>query len=74
MLGRARIVAFVVGVLTGVSLLAALFPTPAAAQASAKAACIGCSVDGKTTPRLADGHPDLNGFWNNLPGRRHAQI
>lgn len=34
-------------------------------QASnAKASCLGCSVDGKTTPRLADGHPDLNGYWN----------
>src|SRR3954471_25090482 len=30
--------------------------------------CIGCSKDGKTTPRLADGHPDLNGFWNNMAG------
>jgi hypothetical protein len=25
---------------------------------------VGCSVDGKTTPRLPDGHPDLNGFWS----------
>lgn len=31
--------------------------------------CIGCSVDGKTTPRMPDGHPDLNGFWDNpFPG------
>jgi hypothetical protein len=27
------------------------------------AACLGCSPDGKTTPRMADGHPDLNGHW-----------
>jgi hypothetical protein len=27
--------------------------------------CIGCSVDGKTTPRTADGHPNLSGFWIN---------
>jgi hypothetical protein len=33
----------------------------------AKAPCPGCSVDGKTTPRLADGHPDLNGYWNGAP-------
>ena len=26
--------------------------------------CIGCSVDGKTTPRTPDGRPDLNGYWN----------
>ncbi len=30
----------------------------------AKPPCLGCSVDGKTTPRLPDGHPDLNGYWN----------
>ena len=31
--------------------------------------CIGCSVDGKTTPRLSNGRPNLNGFWNNpFPG------
>lgn len=27
--------------------------------------CIGCSVDGKTTPRTADGHPNLSGYWVN---------
>jgi hypothetical protein len=43
-----------------------------------KPGCIGCSVDGQTTPRTADGHPDLNGFWNgaapnpNAPGASRA--
>jgi len=55
---------------TGIALVAAtLFTsTPAASQSKApsgKASCIGCSVDGKTTPRLPDGHPDLTGYWNN---------
>jgi hypothetical protein len=40
--------------------------------AKGKAACIGCSVDGKTTPRLADGHPDLSGYWNGTPRRTGA--
>src|SRR5580692_2333331 len=26
--------------------------------------CPGCSVDGKATPRMPDGHPDLSGYWN----------
>lgn len=26
--------------------------------------CIGCSKDGKTTPRMPDGHPDLSGFYD----------
>ena len=30
---------------------------------SGKVPCVGCSVDGKTTPRMSDGHPDFNGFW-----------
>jgi hypothetical protein len=37
---------------------------PAAAQEeSGKKFCVGCSVDGKTTPRAADGHPDISGMW-----------
>jgi len=39
---------------------------PVASQSAAqtkKPTCVGCSVDGKTTPRLPDGHPDLNGYW-----------
>src|SRR5580692_3706928 len=63
---RVRIVTLIVGILAVVSLLAVVFPTPAAAQTAAKASCIGCSVDGKMTPMGVDGHPDLNGFWNDL--------
>src|ERR1700689_5200422 len=33
-----------------------------------KPTCIGCSVDGKTTPRVPDGHPDLGGFWDDQEG------
>src|SRR5437868_6169913 len=45
--------------------------SPAVAQNASTAArlpCTGCSTDGKTTPRTADGHPDLNGFWGGLSG------
>ena len=31
--------------------------------ATGKAPCLGCSADGKATPRMPDGHPDFNGFW-----------
>ncbi len=34
-----------------------------AQKTNEKKYCIGCSVDGKTTPRTPDGHPDLSGFW-----------
>jgi hypothetical protein len=45
---------------------------------SARPPCVGCSVDGKTMPRTAEGHPDLNGYWNgaapnpNAPARGNA--
>lgn len=46
-------------------------PTPAAAS-NIGAPCIGCSVDGEMTPRTADGHPDLGGYWNGRPPPRDA--
>lgn len=46
------------------AVLFSLVALPAAQNGtSAVAGCAGCSVDGKTTPRTADGHPDLNGYW-----------
>ena len=60
-----------VALLVGVCLVAlSSAPNPSAAQnqaptASGQPKCIGCSVDGKTTPQMPDGHPDLNGYWNN---------
>jgi hypothetical protein len=44
---------------------------PAAQNATpnGKPTCVGCSVDGKTTPRMPDGHPDLSGFWDDQDGR-----
>src|SRR4029079_18278501 len=51
--------------LLAVILVASCASEPKQAAASdTKGPCIGCSVDGKTTPRTADGHPDLNGYWN----------
>ena len=32
-------------------------------RAAKQPPCIGCSVDGKTTPRTPDGHPNLSGHW-----------
>ena len=50
----------------GEVVILALIPALAQRNASApKSPCVGCSVDGKTTPRASDGHPDLSGFWNN---------
>jgi hypothetical protein len=40
----------------------------AAAAVAGKPTCIGCSPDGKTTPRTPDGHPDLSGFWDDRDG------
>src|SRR5258705_13409295 len=60
-------------VFAGASLMAVPFlsSTPAPSQ-NGSARCVGCSVDGKTTPKTADGHPDLNGFWN-TPTEQGAQ-
>ncbi len=72
----------ILAVLVLVTVLAGISPlilVPAVAQNSApvgkpdgsndaKRSCIGCSADGKTTPRTPDGHPDLNGFWYYPPG------
>jgi hypothetical protein len=72
--------ASMVAALLGALLFAACKGTaaPPADAAAAKPPCLGCSVDGKTTPRVAGGHPDLNGFWNgaapnpNAPARGNA--
>ena len=54
----------------GVAVLLLAF-RPAVAQnapSGGKPSCVGCSVDGKTTPRTPDGHPNLSGFWGGLSG------
>src|SRR5579864_2618524 len=38
------------------------------APSGKKLPCVGCSVDGKTTPRMPDGHPNLSGFWGGTSG------
>ena len=52
-------------VLLGVWSVVFLGATAQDRPSAAKPPCTGCSVDGKTTPRLPDGHPSLNGFWQN---------
>lgn len=50
-------------------LLALVFSLPAASQNKAPAGaapCVGCSADGKTTPRTPEGHPDLSGYWGGV--------
>ena len=60
------------------SLAACSRPAARADASSPRPPCLGCSVDGKTTPRTADGHVDLNGYWNgaapnpNAPARGNA--
>src|ERR1700674_3296617 len=60
--------ALAVAIVMAVSFLAFLPAVAQNAPSAGKPACIGCSVDGKTTPRTPDGHPDLNGFWGGLSG------
>ena len=70
--------ALVVAAALGAVSLAACNKAAARTDAAAKPPCLGCSVDGKTTPLAADGHPDLNGYWNgaapnpNAPARGNA--
>jgi len=70
--------AWVVAASLGAVSLAACNKAAPTTGAAAKPPCLGCSVDGKTTPLAADGHPDLNGFWNgaapnpNAPARGNA--
>ena len=59
--------------MVGISLLAALSITsiPASAQegvAAAPGAARANAAANKPTPMTPDGHPDLNGFWNNPAG------
>ena len=61
--------------LIGFIVVAGCSRTPAqSAEAVAKTPCFGCSVDGKTTPTTADGHPDFSGHWNGAaPNPNQAQ-
>lgn len=38
------------------------------APSAGNAPCTGCSVDGKTMPRMSDGHPDFSGYWGGGAG------
>ena len=60
---RYGVVAAAVVVLSAASILAAQ-----KAATDGKPTCIGCAADGKTTPRMPDGHPDLSGFWDDQDG------
>ncbi|MBZ5503133.1 MAG: hypothetical protein LAN59_13005, partial [Acidobacteriia bacterium] len=50
-------------VLVGLSLVGLKLAVAQNASTAVKVPCVGCSPDGKTTPRMTDGHPDFNGFW-----------
>jgi hypothetical protein len=66
---RNRLITYTVLTIAVIAALSFLTFSRAAAQnapATGKPSCIGCSPDGKATPRLPDGHPDLNGFWGGL--------
>ena len=41
-------------------------PAPAKGPAASKAP----PAPAKPAPRTADGHPDFNGYWKNMPGTR----
>jgi hypothetical protein len=55
------------GSLPVVLLLAAIATAQAQQKVEARLPCVGCSTDGKATPKMPDGHPNLNGFWNTPP-------
>src|SRR5258706_15232122 len=60
--------ALAVALVMAVSFLAFLQAVAQNTPSGGKIPCVGCSVDGKTTPRMPDGHPNLNGFWGGLSG------
>src|SRR5277367_2554724 len=53
--------------LSAVFLLATITAAEAQQKVEAKLPCVGCSADGKTTPEMPDGHPNLQVFWNTPP-------
>lgn len=70
MRNRLSTVKAIVTPIMGISLLAVLSfaAQPAAAQGGPEAAARLKAAMDKPTPMTPDGHPDLNGFWNNPAG------